>query len=263
MTAFSTTARAALAIALAGCLAAQPGFAQAQTQAAATNAEAGGLDADAAAALDRMGAHLRTLQRFEVTSESRVEKSFENSPTLEFRQDARFLVQMPDSMAVDLTTDRTHRKVFYDGKQMTIVGMTAAKYISVPMQGSISDVLTRAYNELGLDFPLQDLFRWGSAAAVVDKPTAGFRVGDSMVRGQKAGHYAFRMPDVDFQIWLAEGSEPLPLRMVITRRDIPGLRYSTDILWNLRPTIGASSFRYQPRPGDQAIDIAQVKAAVR
>jgi len=226
-------------------------------------AQAPALEPAAAAALNRMGFSLRQLKQFEVTSGSRLERAFENGPTLEFRQDTRFLVQMPDRMMVDITTDRAHRKVFYDGKAMTILGMTAAKYISIPMEGSISEVLTRAYNSLGIDFPLQDLFRWGSATAVTETPTEGFRVGDSMVRGQKVGHYAFRMPDVDFQIWMTEGGQPLPLRMVITGRDTPGLRYSTDIFWNLKPSISADSFTFKPRPGDQAITIDQVTAAVR
>jgi hypothetical protein len=230
-------------------------------QQTATAAQA--LEPAAAAALNRMGYSLRQLKQFEVTSESRLERSFANGPTLEFRQDTRFLVQMPDRMAVDITTDRAHRKVFYDGKAMTIVGMTAGKYLGVPMQGSISDVLTRAYNELGIEFPLQDLFRWGSASAVNETPSEGFRVGDSMVRGQKVGHYAFRMPDVDFQIWMTEGEQPLPLRMVITGRETPGLRYSTDLIWNLKPAISASSFTFRPRPGDEALDIKAVKAAVR
>lgn len=221
------------------------------------------LEPAAAAALNRMGFSLRQLKQFEVTSESRLERSFESGPTLEFRQDSRFLVQMPDRMMADITTDRTHRRVFYDGKEMTILGMTAGKYVTVPMEGSISEVLTRAYNNLGLDFPLQDLFRWGSDSAVNETPTEGFRVGDSMVRGQKVGHYAFRMPDVDFQIWMTEGDQPLPLRMVITGRETPRLRYSTDIIWNLTPAITATSFAFKPRPGDQPIAVETVKAAVR
>jgi hypothetical protein len=249
-------ARIALTVMLAG------GFAMAPVQAQPA-AEAAILDADAAAALDKMGASLRTLKTFEVMSEARLEQSFESGLTLDYRQDTSFLVQMPDRMMVEITTDKAHRKVYYDGKQMTIVGLTAARYITVPMTGSISDVLTRAYNELGLDFPLQDLFRWGSPSAVAERPSEGFRVGDSMVRGQKVGHYAFRTSDVAFQIWMTEGDVRLPLRMVITQREEPKLRYSTELIWNLEPKVAANSFTFSPRPGDKPVDIEAVKAAAQ
>lgn len=257
MTRPATMAKAAFLVAIATATATMPAQAQQPTTAAPA------LEPAAAAALNRMGYSLRQLKQFEVTSESRLERSFESGPTLEFRQDTRFLVQMPDRMLVDIQTDRAHRKVLYDGKQLTVLGMTAARYVTVPMEGGISEVLTRAYTNLGLDFPLQDLFRWGSPSAVVETPSAGFRVGDSMVRGQKVGHYAFRMPDVDFQIWMTEGDQPLPLRMVITGRDTPGLRYATDLVWNLKPAIGPDSFAFKPRPGDQPIAMDAVKAADR
>jgi hypothetical protein len=250
------TARIALTIMLAG------GFAVAPVQAQPA-AEVATLDADAAAAMDKMGASLRTLKTFEVMSQARLEQSFESGLTLDYRQDTSFLVQMPDRMVVDITTDKAHRKVYYDGKQMTILGLTAARYITVPMTGSISDVLSRAYNELGLDFPLQDLFRWGSPSAVAERPSEGFRVGDSMVRGQKVGHYAFRTSDVAFQIWMTEGDVRLPLRLVIVQREEPKLRYSTELIWNLEPKVAPGSFTFAPRPGDKPVDIEAVKAAAR
>ncbi|WP_416907394.1 MAG: DUF2092 domain-containing protein [Polymorphobacter sp.] len=249
---------ATAAMALLAAAAAPPAPAQAQAQ-----TETPALEPDAMLALNRLGYSLRQLKQFEVTSQARLERAFENSPPLEFRQDTTFLVEMPGRIAVDIATDSTHRKVFYDGKQITVVGLMAAKYINLPMEGTVSEVLRRAYDELGIDFPLQDLFRWGSETAVTDQPSAGFRVGDSMVRGQKVVQYAYQMPEVSFQIWMTEGDRPLPLRMVITEREQPGLRYAADLLWNLTPKIDPASFVYRPRPEDTAVAIEGVTTAIR
>jgi hypothetical protein len=224
-------------------------------------ADAPVLDADAGAALNQLGASLRRLKTFEVTAESRLERAFERGPNLEYRLDTRYLVQMPDRMLVDIQSDQAHRRAIYDGKTITVQGMATGQYVSLPMQGSISEVLTRAYNNLGLDFPLQDLFRWGSETATVDPPTEGFRVGESVIRGQKVSHFAYRMPDVDFQIWMSQGEQPLPLRMVVTGRDSQRLRHTTDYTWNLKPAVTAASFTFKPRPGDQPITIEAAKSA--
>ncbi len=245
----------AVMLAAAGIVAAPAALAQSSVPAAAP------LDADAAAALDNMGRHLRSLQRFEVTAESRLERAFASGQVLEMRQDTRYLVQMPDRMMVDMESDAAHRRAYYDGKTLTVHGLKAAKYVSVPMTGSIGDVLTAAYDNLGLEFPLQDLFRWGSPSSVTLPPTSGFKVGDSRVQGRKAAHYAFRMPDVDFQIWIADGADAVPLRMVITRSDTPGLRYAADFRWNMAPTITPTSFTFKPGAGDTAIDIAAAAPA--
>lgn len=50
-------------------------------------------------------------------------------------------------MAVDIRTDAAHRKVFYDGKKMTLVGMTARKYVDFPVTGSVAEMVTRAADD--------------------------------------------------------------------------------------------------------------------
>jgi len=47
-------------------------------------------------------------------------------------------------------------------------------------------------------------------------------LGSGVVNGVECDSLAFRKDDVDFQIWVAQGSQPYPCRMVITSRMVSG-----------------------------------------
>lgn len=218
------------------------------------------LDPDAAEALNRMGAALRALDRFEVRADATIETVYEGGHKLQSLSRTTYTVQRPDRMLVDMKGDTTHRRFYYDGKTMTVVGMKIGKYVQFPLSGSIAEVLSRAYSEFGIDFPLQDLFRWGDPSSTVAPPVAGFRVGDAMIGDTKVSQYFFRQPGVDFQIWLEDGTQALPRKMVITNTENPAQpQYVAYFTWNQAPAITDESFTFTPRPGDSKVDIAAVK----
>ena len=68
----------------------------------------------------------------------------------------------------------------------------------------------------GLEFPLADLFYWGTAKSGVGDIRAATSLGRSTVAGVPCDHYAYRQADVDWQIWIEQGTSPLPRKLVIT-----------------------------------------------
>lgn len=247
---------AALALSVAG-----PALAQAPAAAPAPAAQ--GLDPDAEAALNRMGAALRAMQSFEVVSDATTETVYDGNHKLQSLMRTTYTVQFPDRMTIDMRGDRTHRRVYYDGKRMTLVALKAGKYVTFPVQGSVSDVLAAAYEDYGLEFPLQDLFRWGSPNSDVVRPTTGFRVGDAMIGDTRVSHYSFRQPGVDFQVWLEDGAQALPRKMVITNTEHPAQpQYVAYFRWNRAPELTADTFTFTPGPNDKLIDFGTAKAAM-
>jgi hypothetical protein len=242
-------------------LASAPALAQ-STAAAGPTVAAETLDADAEAALNRMGASLRALDSFEVRSDATTETVFEGNHKIQSLARTTFTVQKPDRMVVDMVTDSAHRRFYYNGKAMTVVGMKIGKYVSFPVSGSINDVLAAAYDDFGINFPLQDLFRWGDPSSGVVRPTSGFRVGDAMIGDTKVSHYAFRQPGVDFQVWLEDGVQALPRKLVITNTEVAAQpQYVAYFTWNRTPKLTPASFTFTPRPGDTLVDFGTAKAA--
>lgn len=201
----------------------------------------------AIAALDRMGAYLRTLTTWEVRADATTEDVFDNGQKLQFLQRTTYTVALPNRMKVDIVGDRFHRQVWLDGRTMTVAGLGVKKYTQIPVTAPVADVVRIAADDYGITLPLLDLFLWGSPDSAVQKPSSGFRVGDARIGDVAVGHYAFRQPGVDFQLWIEEGERPLPRKMVITNTENPAQpQYVAYFTWNLAPAIRADSFTFNP-----------------
>ena len=222
------------------------------------------LEPEAEAALARMGAALRAMNSYEVRADWSKEAVFPGNVKLLRAGTSTITVQMPDRMLVDTVSDRSHRKFYFDGKKLTVVGVNIGKYVSFPVSGSLEDVLTTAADDYGIDFPLRDLFLWGSPQSDTERPTGGFRVGDATVDGVKVGHYVFRQSGVDFQVWLEDGAQALPRRMVITNTENAAQpQFIVNYHWNRAPQIAADSFTFTPGPNDKLVDFGTAKLTAK
>lgn len=90
-------------------------------------------------------------------------------------------------------------------------------------------------------------------------------IGSETLDGQRCEHYAFRQAEIDWQLWLRQGDQPLPCRLVISRRDTAERpRHSVDFQWQLAAPMTAKSFSFDPPAGARAVPLQQMApAAVR
>ncbi|NEV64048.1 DUF2092 domain-containing protein [Thiorhodococcus minor] len=216
----------------------------------------GEIDQAALEALDRMGAYLRTLTAFELKAEDRIDEVLEDGQKIQLNKTVDLQVRRPDRLRAEIETDRKARVVFYDGKQFTIVSPEARFYATVEAPPTIRELLTQLNETYGIEIPLQDLFYWGTDAASGADIQKAMWVGTSKIRGQLTDHYAFRQPAVDWQIWIAQGTAPLPLRYVITTKEEPGApQFVADMTWNTEAKPADSVFAFAPTEEDRPIEI--------
>jgi len=107
---------------------------------------------------------------------------------------------------------------------------------------------------------LSDLFVFGTPAAQFDKIESAMNAGQDFVDKDLCDHYAFRQGKIDWQIWIATGSKPLPRKIVITNRaDEARPQSVTFIDWNLRPTFTDAVFKFTPPKGTSRIEMVARK----
>lgn len=58
----------------------------------------------------------------------------------------------------------------------------------------------------------------------------GFSVGVTQVEGVRCHHFAFVEQDIDWQIWIEDGTQWVPRKLVITYKTLPGAPQSTAVL---------------------------------
>jgi hypothetical protein len=222
------------------------------TATAPTAPEAAGTperSADAIKALDRMSAYLRTLKAFQIRSETTRDEVLENGQAVTFAGVVDMLVQRPNHLRAEVTSDKQNRMYFYDGKSFSLWGKRVNYYATVPAPPTLralADVLDEKYN---VEMPLADLFYWGERRSADDLESA-VDVGPSQIGGVTCEHYAFRQKGADWQLWIQQGDFPLPRKLVITTTSDEALpRFSSVMTWNLAPSFDASAFTFVP-PSD-------------
>ena len=129
---------------------------------------------------------------------------------------ATLKVSRPDRLRADVASDRSNEQLFYDGKTFTIYQPALGYYGSFNAPPTLAQLVNEAEQHYGIDMPLADLFAWGTDQTLTANLKGATNLGPSMVKGVKCDHYAFRRADVDWEVWIQQGPQPLPRKWVIT-----------------------------------------------
>lgn len=217
------------------------------------------VDPKAVAALEKMGAYLRTLKQFSVHGDSTFDLVMDDGQKLQFPGTVDYKVRAPNALAIDLKTDRKDRQLLYDGKQLTVYGAKTGYYATVDAPPTIRELLATAADDYGIELPLVDLFLWGTDKAPTSALTWATFVGPARINGTPTEHYAFRQEGVDWQVWIEPGSKPLPRRMVITTTDDPTMpQYASTLTWNTNASFKDSNFTFTPPKDAKRIQMVNV-----
>jgi hypothetical protein len=244
---------------LAMSLAAPTAYAQ-TAPAGADKPAANAVDPAAIQALKDMGKYLLTLTRFEVSTEVTGEDVLADGQKLQHTATANLDVQRPNKVRVLMKSARNERQLTYDGKTLSLYTPAQKYYGTLELEGTLGDVIERLEGQYGMQIPLDDLFRFGTPAAQFDHFQSAMNAGQDFVDGELCDHYAFRTSKVDWQIWIASGSKPLPRKIVITNRAEEARPQSVHMIdWNLKPTFKDAVFKFTPPKGSSKIEIVPVK----
>jgi hypothetical protein len=240
-------------------LAASAGAALAQQPAAGAAPQR---DAKAIEALTAMGKYLRSLKSYAVHADTAIDEILENGQKIQFAGTVDYRVQMPNRLRAEVRTDRKTRDVVYDGKTITQYAPRMGYYGSVAAPATIAEALAMVDQKYDLEIPLADLFFWGTDKSGIDEIKQAAYIGPAKIGGRRCDHYAYRQEDVDWQVWIQAGKQPLPCKMVITTvSEAAKPQYSAVLRWDLAPKFGENTFKFAPPKDARKIEFAPVAAA--
>ena len=220
------------------------------------------LQPEAITALRQMGSYLRMLKEFSVDAMTTREEVMRTGEKVQVAGTVQYLVRPPDRLRADLRTDRKQRQILYNGRDLTIFAPRMLVYATVAAPPTIGTMLDTAHQRLRIDFPLADLFLWGTKRDGVKDLTSARYVGPAYIDGTDTDQYAFRQRGTDWQLWIQRGSTPLPRKLVISTTSDPARpEYVATLKWNLAGKFNDSLFSFVPPTGAQRILIADWQAA--
>jgi hypothetical protein len=201
---------------------------------------------DALAALERMGAALRSKNLFTMKADVTKEEVLGSGEKLQFASTLDISARRPDRFRISNVSDVQDRQIYYDGKSLTVYAPKLGVYGTVAAPATIAQTINVASERYDIETPLADLFTWGTNNSAAAQLTSGFLVRLEHIDGRACNHYAFRQPDVDWQIWIAEETA-LPCKLIITNTDDDSRpQYTAVMRWNFPPAIADNVFAFAP-----------------
>jgi hypothetical protein len=164
-------------------------------------------------------------------------------------------VRRPDRIYTAYSGDIDERRFWYDGKTITLYDPVLDVYGSEPGKPTIDATVEHLTKVLGFAPPLSDLMTSDPAATLRKNAIFGFVVGRAQVGGVPCHHLAFVEENIDWQIWIADGTEVVPRKLIITYKSLPGAPQFTALFsdWDLATRPPDSLFKAAPPPSASRI----------
>lgn len=215
-------------------------------------------DPAALQAAEKMGAYLHSLQTFEVRSDVTMAALDEGRPR-QLKASVDYKVRRPDGFVIESVGEKKARRFIYDGKAFTVFAPKVGYYASVSAPPTIKQTLDVVYDAYGVALPLADLFYWGEGASPTAAVVSASKVGQETIGGAATDHYRYRSAELEWELWIQRGAQPLPRKILITTLDDPAKpTYSSELTWNVAPNFPAGTFAFNPATDAKPIALAKV-----
>lgn len=211
--------------------------------------------------LKSMSATLASAKTITFRADINFDQLIVSGQQIQYGGTANVTLQRPDKVYAEYAGDLTGRKVWYTGKDVTVLDVDKKFYGNLPVPANLDDAMDKLMVEYGFTLPLSDVVVSDPYKAFVTNVAAGVVIGDSTINGQSCKHLAFVEKFIDWQIWISNGKEALPCKLVITYKTIPGgPQYSAVFSdWAINPAIDASVFTPVLPEGAVQIEFIKMK----
>jgi len=176
---------------------------------------------------------------------------------VQFSRSVEMDVKRPDGLRLEISSPFAARGFWYDGKTLTILDRKHNWYSTAAMPSTLDATVDTARDEYGIDLPLIDLAVSDPYKNATAKVQGSRYYGISPVLGVPCDHLAFTQENVDWQIWIEEGPQPLIRKFVITYKNEPGQPEFTAFIthWDITDPIADSDFIFSPPVGASEIEM--------
>jgi hypothetical protein len=197
----------------------------------------GVIDPRADAALRRMSNYITGLKSFRVEAVTTDEKFTTDGAKIQEIQHSKVVVKRPGQLRVDRVGPSGHATFRDDGKQFIVYNRDKNVYAVAPAPPTLDAAIDDARDRLRIDAPGGDLLTSDPYGTLTEGLRLGRYIGLEPIDGVKAHHIDIIKKDVDVQLWIQDGPEAVPLRYIVTSKDMPGQPEFTIELRHWQPNV--------------------------
>jgi len=224
------------------------------------HAQGPSIDPEAERLLRKASTHLAGLAAFRVEAEILEDGWTDTGQLVESGRAAELVVRRPDRMWVETVSETTRKQYWLDGSTVTLFDVLYGTYARAPAPGGIDATLETLADRFGVIIPLADVAMSDLYGALMPSVESAAYLGVRHVGGKEVHHLAFRQADIDWQLWVATGPQPLPHKLSITYKDEEGSPRFTAAFsgWDTTGAFPDSMFEFEPGPGTSEMEFIEI-----
>jgi hypothetical protein len=210
---------------------------------------------DATAILKKMSDYVSAQKTLSITFDSDVEVVTADLEKIQFNSSGQVQLSRPDKLRATRLGGYSDVELMFDGKTLTVNSKDRNKFAQIEAPGSVDQLVETLRDKYAVALPGADLllarvFDELSGDVVVAK-----NIGRGVIDGVECHHLAFRNLEVDWQIWIDAGVEPIPRKYVITSKSVQGAPQYTLRIKEWRKEVSPDAFVFKSAAGATKVAI--------
>ncbi len=209
--------------------------------------------------LKKMSEYMAAQKTFSFDYQSSVEAVTKDFQKLQFVSSGTVAVSRPDKIRLTRKGGFADIDMSYDGTTLTVHGKNLDAYAKIEAKGSLDELHDRLENA-GFQAPGADLLSSNIFDLLSGEITDAKHIASAVVDGIDCEYLAFRTPEVDWEIWVKAGSDPIPLRYVVTsKHTVQAPQYTIEIRdFKSGADVANANFNIEIPAAAKQVDISQM-----
>jgi hypothetical protein len=213
--------------------------------------------------LRQMGDYIGSAEQFTFHDDITFDHVLPSGQKLQFASSEDVALQRPGRLYIEWSSDLGDRQFWYDGTSVTLYDPDTPFYAREAAPAELDAMLEKLLTQLNFSPPLVDFLYHDPYHSVRGNVQYGLYLGLNDVNGRSCHTLAFVEKDIDWQIWIDEGPQLTPCKLVITYKTQPAQPQFSAVFtdWDFAPRIAAPVFKPMLPADTQKIPFETVSAA--
>ncbi len=218
------------------------------------------IDAQADPILKQMCDKLDGAKAFRFRVHATMDRPVETGQLAQFHRSSDITVVRPDRLCAMTDSDDGKWSAWQRGKNLTVLDWENYTYATETVPGRIDGMLDYMVDNHDLVVPMADFLVGDTYDSLLANAESGGYLGLHLVGDTKCHHLLYLQENLDWQIWIDAGEQPLPRKLVITYTQEPDQPQYVAVMddWDLAPVTSEETFTFMPPTGATSVSMADL-----